>query len=291
MSLGGIMPGVTYDLMLAGVSVTRNEKLAKIFYRLNIIEAYGTGIPRIFDAYANSGIKPDMPVINGGFLISIPNLNYNLSETVSNAAVQTNDNRLLTLFADTDFTKDDAADALGLTLSGAYKLLQNMVANGQLYAQKAGRQWKYSFTSAKDKKFPRSDRLKDKVVAFSGRFANGSAELKFLVYFAGGVPHEGVPMYVDYLAIGDGGRESKEYKHLKKMIDAGGIVELTEASLRNICSGGMAAPERQPVPGIIVTPASKEGQKEMARQRTDMLDSQRRAFAEKYKTALAQYEQ
>ena len=46
MSVGGVMPGVTHDLMRLGVSVTRNEKLAQIFYRLNIIEAFGTGIPR-----------------------------------------------------------------------------------------------------------------------------------------------------------------------------------------------------------------------------------------------------
>ena len=151
MSLGGIMPGVTYELMLAGVSVTRNDRLANTFYRLNIIEAYGTGIPRIFDAYEDSGIKPEMPVINGGFLIRVPNLNYYFTDATTNAAVQTNDNRLLVLFKDTVFTKNDAADALGLSVSGAYKLLQKMVANGQLYAQKAGRQWKYSFSSEKDK--------------------------------------------------------------------------------------------------------------------------------------------
>jgi len=289
MSLGGVMPGVTRDLMLAGVSVTRNEKLAKTFYRLNIIEAYGTGIPRIFDAYENKGVTPEMPVIDGGFLIRVPNLNYYFSETKTNAAIQTNDNRLLVLFKDTIFTKNDAADALGLSVSGAYKLLQNMVANGQLYAQKSGRQWKYSFTSEKDKKIPRSNNLKDKVVAFSGKFANGSADLKFLVYFADGVPHEGTPMYADYLVIGDGGRESKWYKHMKKMIDAGGIIELTETNLRDICNGKMTAPERKPVSDLIVIPASAESQKEAEQQKAEMFDSLRTAFAEKYKNALSKF--
>jgi hypothetical protein len=276
--------------MLAGVSVTRNEKLAKVFYRLNIIEAYGTGIPRIFDAYENSSIKPEMPVIDGGFLIRVPNLNYNFTEATTNAAVQTNDNRLLFLFGDTVFTKNDAADALGLSMSGAYKLLQNMVANGQLYAQKAGRQWRYGFISGKDKKIPQSDNLKEKTVAFSGKFANGSADLKFLVYFAGGVPHEGSPMYVDYLVVGDGGRESKGYRQMKKMIDAEGVIELTEANLRDICNGKMAAPERKPIPDLIVIPASVDGQKEAEQQKAEMLDAQRKAFAEKYKNALMRYE-
>ena len=31
MSLGGVMPGVTYDLMLAGVSVTHNENWQRFF--------------------------------------------------------------------------------------------------------------------------------------------------------------------------------------------------------------------------------------------------------------------
>ena len=146
LSLGGAMPGVTHDLMLAGVSVTRNEKLAKTFYRLNIIEAYGTGIPRIFDAYVNESAKPEIPLIDGGFLIRIPNLNYNFSAITTSTATRTNSDRLAVLYEDTVFTKNDAADALGLSLNGAYKLLQNMVANEQLYAQKSGKQWTYSFT-------------------------------------------------------------------------------------------------------------------------------------------------
>jgi len=105
MSLGGVLPGVTYDLMLSGVSAMRNEKLANAFYRLNIIEAYSTGVPRIFDAYENSGAKSETPIIDGGFLLRVPNINYNYSEITTNAAIQTNDNRLLVLFQDAVFTR------------------------------------------------------------------------------------------------------------------------------------------------------------------------------------------
>jgi len=150
MSLGGAMPGVTHDLMLAGVSVTRNEKLAQIFYRLNIIEAYGTGIPRIFGAYENCAAQPEIPVIDGGFLIRIPNLNYyqpNASESDKTNG-ETNGQRLLTLFADTSFSKEDAADALGLSVSGTYKLLQRMVEQRLLVARKEGRQWMYRGNTA-----------------------------------------------------------------------------------------------------------------------------------------------
>jgi ATP-dependent DNA helicase RecG len=145
MSLGGTMPGVTHDLMLAGVSVTRNEKLAQIFYRLNIIEAFGTGIPRIYGAYENSAVEPEIPIMDGGFLIRIPNRNYNIqNETVvGKVANGSSEQRLLTTFADTSFNKDQAADVLALSVSGAYKLLQRMTKQGLLVARKEGRQWIY----------------------------------------------------------------------------------------------------------------------------------------------------
>jgi len=144
MSLGGVMPGVTHDLMLAGVSVTRNEKLAQIFYRLNIIEAFGTGIPRIFGAYANSSVKPEIPVINGGFLIRIPNRNHNVQYVKEKGTVYgSNEHRLLAAFFNGSFSKEDASRLLGITESGAYKLLERMKEQGLLNARKDGKKWIY----------------------------------------------------------------------------------------------------------------------------------------------------
>jgi ATP-dependent DNA helicase RecG len=149
MSLGGVMPGVTHDLMLAGVSVTRNEKLAQIFYRLNIIEAFGTGIPRIFGAYESSISKPEIPIIDGGFLIRIPNMNYNVQPDITNGkngklTNGSHEQRLLSAFAGTSFNKEEAASVLGITISGAYKLLRRMAEQGLLFARKEGKQWVYS---------------------------------------------------------------------------------------------------------------------------------------------------
>jgi len=152
MSLGGVMPGVTHDLMLAGVSVTRNEKLAQIFYRLNIIEAFGTGIPRIFSAYEKSAVKPEIPVVNGGFLVRIPNRNY-INRSLQQgfqyvrekeAVYGSNEQRLLAAFPDVFFSKENASELLGITCSGAYKLLERMKEQGLLNARKEGKKWVYS---------------------------------------------------------------------------------------------------------------------------------------------------
>jgi ATP-dependent DNA helicase RecG len=146
------MPGVTHDLMLTGVSVTRNEKLAQVFYRLSIIEAFGTGIPRVFGAYENSDVKPEIPVIDGGFLIRIPNINYEiLLQTAHDRVLKfsrfTNERKLLTTLQDVSFTKEDAARVLEITASGAYKLLQRMTERGLLVARKEGNTWVYNCIS------------------------------------------------------------------------------------------------------------------------------------------------
>jgi len=156
-SLGGVMPGVTHDLMLAGVSVTRNEKLAQIFYRLNIIEVFGTGIPRIFSAYEKFAVQPEIPVVNGGFLIRIPNRNYNIQFPQQNfqyvnekeVGYGSNEQRILSAFSNVNFGKEDAAKLLGITESGAYKLLERMKEQGLLYARKEGKKWVYINAQAK----------------------------------------------------------------------------------------------------------------------------------------------
>lgn len=50
-SIGGLVRGITKDEIFMGLSVQRNESLANVFYRLNLIEAFGTGIPKIFKMY------------------------------------------------------------------------------------------------------------------------------------------------------------------------------------------------------------------------------------------------
>ena len=146
MSLGGVMPGVTHDLMRTGVSVARNEKLAQVFYRLNIIEAFGTGIPRIFGAYKNGFVEPEIPVIDGGFLIRIPNMNYMIDTANTKIANGINEQRLLDTFAGIKFTKEDAAGVLGISASGAYKLLHRMTGRGLIVVRKDGKKLTYSIS-------------------------------------------------------------------------------------------------------------------------------------------------
>ena len=58
------------------VSVPRNPLLAAVFYRVRLIEAYGTGIKRIFEAYDNSGVFPEFDMTKHLFRVRLPSRNY-----------------------------------------------------------------------------------------------------------------------------------------------------------------------------------------------------------------------
>lgn len=74
-SIGSLVKGISLNDILLGVSITRNEELANIFYRLMLIEAYGTGIPRIIDSYDRCSLKPSFVVSDNAFITVLPNTN------------------------------------------------------------------------------------------------------------------------------------------------------------------------------------------------------------------------
>lgn len=79
-SLGGLVSGLSKEDILRGVSQTRNKNLANVFYRLKHIEAYGTGIQRIYDLYADDSVQPDIIITDNTFTMVLPNRNSAVEE-------------------------------------------------------------------------------------------------------------------------------------------------------------------------------------------------------------------
>lgn len=73
---GGIYQA-TLEQVFEGVQTYRNPGLVNILSKLHYIENFGTGIPRILEAYENSKQKVDFSVSENFFIINLPNLNYN----------------------------------------------------------------------------------------------------------------------------------------------------------------------------------------------------------------------
>lgn len=74
-SIGGLLSGITPDDIRNGISLSRNNKLAEVFHRLHFVEAYGTGIRRIYALYQHCERKPEMFITPNSFKMILPNMN------------------------------------------------------------------------------------------------------------------------------------------------------------------------------------------------------------------------
>lgn len=75
-SLGGLVQGISLEDITYGISITRNEKIANVFYRLELVEAYGTGISKVFDSYQLEKKKPIIEVSDNVFKVTLYNRNF-----------------------------------------------------------------------------------------------------------------------------------------------------------------------------------------------------------------------
>lgn len=136
-SIGGLLSGVTLKDVMMGISVCRNVKLANIFYRLELIEAYGTGMRKIMEAYSETGKKPEIEISDNAFKVILPNLNTHdeLKKTVINkGAVNDDQEEAVISLAKKQgtFTRKDVQKELGISQTTCGRLLKKMVENGQI---------------------------------------------------------------------------------------------------------------------------------------------------------------
>lgn len=84
-SLGGLVPGFSLEAALMGASQPRNGKLAALFYRMDLIEAYGTGLGKILSCYARFPVQPSFESVEGAFRVVLPNIHAALPQESSPA--------------------------------------------------------------------------------------------------------------------------------------------------------------------------------------------------------------
>lgn len=149
-TIGGLVRGLTFNDIMLGVSALRNQNLANVFYRLKLIEAYGTGILKINESYADCNVKPQFEVTDNAFKITLPNINYASDGKELPAApvkVKTKASRkeiVLRLAKKQGYiVRKDIEVELNVSQSTAILLLRDMVESGLLVKVKNGRQLKY----------------------------------------------------------------------------------------------------------------------------------------------------
>lgn len=152
-TIGGLVRGISFDDIMLGVSVLRNQHLANVFYRLKLIEAYGTGMLKINECYTDYDVKPQIEVTNNAFKITLPNTNYakniHSSEPQKTVPVRviSKDAReeiIISLFESTDtIVRKDVEDALKVSQATAVLILRKMVVEGILLKEGGGKYLRY----------------------------------------------------------------------------------------------------------------------------------------------------
>jgi ATP-dependent DNA helicase RecG len=144
-SAGGLPKGVSLDDILLGLSVPRNENLANVFYRLRLIEAYGTGIPKIMRSYDGYMRKPELQATGNAFKITLPNRNINNRKGINNKASLTeNEEKAITLFIkQTEIVRKDIESTLAVSQAMAVRILRGLADKGAIRAIGGGKNTRY----------------------------------------------------------------------------------------------------------------------------------------------------
>lgn len=150
-SIGGLAGGISFDDMMLGVSYCRNKNLANVFYRLQLIESYGTGMGKIMSSYSEFTAKPQIQVSTGAFKVTLPNQNKTTSAEkpqIPNRIEKTSkkERMLLDLFREKKkLTRSEVEDALGVSVSSARRYLQILLRQGQIDCVGSGKNAVYLF--------------------------------------------------------------------------------------------------------------------------------------------------
>ena len=153
-TIGGLVRGISLDDIMLGVSALRNQNLANIFYRLNLIEAYGTGMLKINECYEGCSAQPQIDASSNAFKITLPNMNYSGVNAGQNAPqnapvrfVAPKEERegiITRLFDSRDYiVRRDVESALNISQASAILVLREMVDSGKLVKEGGGKYLRY----------------------------------------------------------------------------------------------------------------------------------------------------
>ena len=138
-SLGGLVSGLSLEAAMLGASQPRNEKLAALFYRMKLIEAYGTGISKIISCYKGLSVQPKFENVKGAFQVVLPNIHAPKLNVEDEKYLP-----ILRLFEkQKEITRADVEQALGSGTTHAINMLKEMQEKGLVIKVGRGRLTRY----------------------------------------------------------------------------------------------------------------------------------------------------
>lgn len=137
-SPGGLPRGLSKEEYLSGqVSVFRNPIISNVFYRLNIIESFGTGIMKILQAYEIHEQKPQFEIFDNSIKVILPTQNTKISLTSDEQSI------FNYLSAGRLSSSSEIAKANGFSKGKTVQLLNSLVEKNVIKIEGAGRGTKY----------------------------------------------------------------------------------------------------------------------------------------------------
>lgn len=127
-SIGGLVKGITLADILHGVSQSRNMVLANIFYRLKLVESYGTGIQRIMQSYSGNS-SPSFLTEASSFVTILPNQNYSV-QTISDMGAE--DKVLRLLREKKEINRKDVEELLNCSGFPARQVLKSLLNQNKI---------------------------------------------------------------------------------------------------------------------------------------------------------------
>ena len=138
-SLGGLVSGLSIEAAMLGASQPRNEKLAALFYRMKLIEAYGTGLSKIISCYKNFQVQPKFVNVEGAFQVVLPNVHVPKLNVEDEKYLP-----ILRLFEkQQEITRIDVEKALNSGTTYAIKLLKEMLEKEMINKVGSGKLTRY----------------------------------------------------------------------------------------------------------------------------------------------------
>lgn len=148
-NMGGLVEGLSFSDLEAGASKCRNERLASIFYRLRLVESYGTGLRKILNHYSDCKLKDMVEVSDHVFRLTLTKMGEMpvtvLQKVVKDVSTQQKRrDGVMALFNGREvITRKDIQDNLGCSLGTAIRDLEFLTENGFIRREGTGRSTVY----------------------------------------------------------------------------------------------------------------------------------------------------
>lgn len=136
-SVGGLVQGLTLQDIELGISQSRNPKLANCFYRMKLIESYGTGLQRIKESYKGSEKQPYWHVGPNSFVVVLPKMES--ADVKSSESIE-----LMHWLEKSDtFTSKELEDYLEKSKTYTRNLLESLIKDRVIERMGKGRATRY----------------------------------------------------------------------------------------------------------------------------------------------------